>query len=98
MWNGVRIRPAPRPGAPVCRSAQAAAALDLRSAFQIHGRGYYWLTIMAVRAARTAAGDFLAGRHVLGLATSTLVTGISFAALLTAWKEPAEPQRARTGS
>jgi uncharacterized membrane-anchored protein len=59
---------------------------------------YYWLTIVAVRAAGTVAGDFLAGRQVLGLATSTLVTGISFVALLTVWKEPAEPEWARTGS
>jgi uncharacterized membrane-anchored protein len=58
---------------------------------------YYWLTIVAVRAAGTVAGDFLAGRQVLGLATSTLVTGISFVALLTVWKEPSEPKWARIG-
>jgi transposase len=34
----VRIRPAPRAGAPVCRSVQAATALDCRFAFQFHGR------------------------------------------------------------
>jgi hypothetical protein len=28
---------------------------------------------------------------MLGLATSTLVTGILFVALLTVWKEPAPP-------
>ncbi len=59
---------------------------------------YYWLTVVAVRAAGTVAGDFLAGRQVLGLATSTLVTGILFVALLTAWKEPGEPKWVRTGS
>lgn len=33
----VRIRPAPLAGAPVCRGAQAAAALGCRVVFQIHG-------------------------------------------------------------
>ena len=59
---------------------------------------YYWLTIVAVRAAGTVVGDLLAGRHVLGLATSTLVTGILFVALLTVWKEPAAPKLVRVGS
>lgn len=59
---------------------------------------YYWLTVVAVRAAGTVAGDFLAGRQLLGLATSTLVTGVIFVALLTAWKEPAQPKLVATGS
>jgi uncharacterized membrane-anchored protein len=59
---------------------------------------YYWLTIVAVRAAGTVVGDLLAGRHMLGLPTSTLVTGILFVALLTVWKEPAEPSLAPSGS
>jgi uncharacterized membrane-anchored protein len=59
---------------------------------------YYWLTIVAVRAAGTVVGDLLAGRHMLGLPTSTLFTGILFVGLLTAWKEPAEPKLARRGS
>lgn len=59
---------------------------------------YYWLTIVAVRAAGTVAGDFLAGRQVLGLATSTLVTGILFVALLTLWKEPEAPKFVHAGS
>ncbi len=58
---------------------------------------YYWLTVVAVRAAGTVAGDFLAGRQVLGLATSTLATGILFVGLLAVWKEPAEPKLVRTG-
>ena len=58
----------------------------------------YWLTIVAVRAAGTVVGDLLAGRHMLGLPTSTLVTGILFVALLTVWKEPAAPKLAHAGS
>jgi uncharacterized membrane-anchored protein len=50
---------------------------------------YYWLTIVAVRAAGTVVGDFFAGRNMLGLALSTLVTGALFVALLALWKQPA---------
>jgi uncharacterized membrane-anchored protein len=50
---------------------------------------YYWLTIVAVRAAGTNVGDFVAGRNMLGLSLGTLVTGILFVALLAMWKEPA---------
>jgi uncharacterized membrane-anchored protein len=49
---------------------------------------YYWLTIVAVRAAGTAVGDFVAGRAMLGLPLGTLVTGTVFTALLVLWKEP----------
>ena len=59
---------------------------------------YYWLTIVAVRAAGTVVGDLLAGRHLLGLPTSTLVIGILFVALLTVWKDPAAPKLAYAGS
>jgi uncharacterized membrane-anchored protein len=50
---------------------------------------YYWLTIVAVRAAGTAIGDLVAGRNMLGLPLSTLVTGGLFIALLAIWHEPA---------
>jgi uncharacterized membrane-anchored protein len=40
-----------------------------------------------VRAAGTDVGDFLAGRHMLGLALSTLVTGLVFVAFLALWKD-----------
>jgi uncharacterized membrane-anchored protein len=50
---------------------------------------YYWLTIVTVRAAGTAVGDFVAGRTMLGLPLGTLVTGTLFVALLVMWKEPA---------
>jgi uncharacterized membrane-anchored protein len=53
---------------------------------------YYWLTIVAVRAAGTVVGDFFAGRNMLGLALSTLVTGALFIALLMLWKQPATPK------
>jgi uncharacterized membrane-anchored protein len=51
----------------------------------------YWTTVVAIRAAGTAVGDTLAGRHMLGLPLSTAVTGVVFVALLVVWRE-----RART--
>lgn len=48
---------------------------------------YYWLTIVMVRSAGTVVGDLLAGRNLLGLAISTLVTGLVFAALLLFWHD-----------
>jgi uncharacterized membrane-anchored protein len=59
---------------------------------------YYWLTIAAVRAAGTVVGDLLAGRHMFGLSSSTLVTGILFVALLAVWKEPPAPKLAHADS
>jgi uncharacterized membrane-anchored protein len=53
---------------------------------------YYWLTIVAVRAAGTVVGDFFAGRNMLGLALSTLVTGALFIVLLALWRQPATPK------
>jgi uncharacterized membrane-anchored protein len=50
---------------------------------------YYWITIVAVRAAGTTVGDYLASRNMLGLPLSTLVTGVLFVALLAIWNEPA---------
>src|ERR1700731_241189 len=47
---------------------------------------YYWLTIVMVRAAGTAVGDYEAGRHMLGLPLGTLVTGTLFVALLAMWR------------
>lgn len=48
---------------------------------------FYWATVVMVRAAGTCVGDFLAGRSMLGLALSTVVTGVAFVALLVAWRE-----------
>lgn len=43
---------------------------------------FYWLTVVAIRAAGTAIGDLISGRNMLGLPLSTGVTGILFLALL----------------
>jgi uncharacterized membrane-anchored protein len=48
---------------------------------------FYWLTVVMVRAAGTAVGDFVSGRNMLGLPLSTLATGTLFVALLVIWKE-----------
>ena len=70
--------------------AKAAVALGLPLAclFAAGGRGriwltgFYWVTVVMVRAAGTAVGDFLAQREVLGLALSTAATGLVFVVLL----------------
>jgi uncharacterized membrane-anchored protein len=49
---------------------------------------FYWVTVVTVRAAGTVVGDFMAGKNMLGLPASTLVTGILFVCLLAIWKEP----------
>jgi uncharacterized membrane-anchored protein len=54
----------------------------------------YWTTVVAIRAAGTAVGDYLASRNMLGLPLSTAVTGIFFVALLVMWKEPPESKSA----
>jgi uncharacterized membrane-anchored protein len=55
---------------------------------------FYWLTVVAIRAAGTAVGDLVSGRHMLGLPLSTAVTGILFVALLVIWKETSGPKAA----
>jgi uncharacterized membrane-anchored protein len=47
----------------------------------------YWTTVVAIRAAGTTVGDYLASRGVLGLPLSTAVTGIAFVLLLVLWRE-----------
>jgi uncharacterized membrane-anchored protein len=59
---------------------------------------FYWLTVVTVRAAGTAVGDFVSGRSLLGLPLSTLVTGALFIGLLIAWKEPAPPKLVGVGT
>jgi uncharacterized membrane-anchored protein len=50
--------------------------------------GGYWFTIVLVRSAGTAVGDYLAGRALgLGLPTSTLITGMLMAVTLLFWKQ-----------
>jgi uncharacterized membrane-anchored protein len=55
---------------------------------------FYWLTVVAIRAAGTAVGDFVSGRNMLGLPVSTAVTGILFVVLLLVWKESGRSERA----
>src|ERR1700687_5833631 len=55
---------------------------------------FYWLTVVAIRAAGTAVGDFVSGRHMLGLPLSTAVTGFLFVALLIVWKQSATSEAA----
>ncbi|MBR0947966.1 hypothetical protein ABIF65_000232 [Bradyrhizobium japonicum] len=38
---------------------------------------FYWLTVVLVRTAGTAVGDFISGRNMLGLPVSIAVTGIT---------------------
>jgi hypothetical protein len=46
---------------------------------------FYWLTVVLIRAAGTAVGDFISGRNMLGLPVSTAVSGALFIALLVIW-------------
>jgi len=68
--------------------------------FAIGSRGplrllpFYWATVVAIRAAGTAVGDFIAGRNMLGLPLSTAVTGILFVLLLVLWKQSARSETA----
>jgi uncharacterized membrane-anchored protein len=57
----------------------------------------YWSTIVVVRAAGTAVGDFLASSRGagLGLQLSTAVTGLVFIAALLIWRERARTPQAR---
>jgi uncharacterized membrane-anchored protein len=78
--------------------ASAALAVPLALLFATGGRGrlgwpaFYWATVVMVRAAGTAVGDFFAQPEVLGLAISTAATGLAFAALLVV--QAARPARA----
>jgi uncharacterized membrane-anchored protein len=47
----------------------------------------FWTTVVAIRAAGTAVGDYFAGRGMLGLPLSTAVTGIVFVGLLALWRD-----------
>jgi uncharacterized membrane-anchored protein len=54
---------------------------------------FYWLTVVAIRAAGTAVGDLVSGRNMLGLPLSTALTGILFIALLLIWKESTKAEQ-----
>ena len=49
---------------------------------------YYWLIVAVARTAGTAIGDLLAENHTvnIGLTWSTLITGVSFLAVLSLWR------------
>ena len=49
---------------------------------------FYWLTVVAIRAAGTAIGDLVSGRNMLGLPLSTAITGILFVVLLLILRGP----------
>ncbi len=77
--------------------ASVALGLPLAALFLIGRRGliwslpFYWVTVVMVRAAGTSAGDLLAGRRMLGLPLSTLVTGLIFVGLLVLWRNRRPP-------
>jgi uncharacterized membrane-anchored protein len=52
------------------------------------GLWYYWISVVAVRAAGTSFGDFLV-HDAFGLALSTFITGTVFIAFLLIWREAA---------
>ena len=55
--------------------------------------GYYWFSIVLVRTAGTALGDYFASRPVgLGLSLSTLITGFIFVLTLFLWRSKREPR------
>jgi uncharacterized membrane-anchored protein len=58
---------------------------------------FYWLTVVAIRAAGTAVGDLISGRNMLGLPMSTAVAGILFVLLLLLWKQDPTHKRALAG-
>jgi uncharacterized membrane-anchored protein len=76
-----------------------ALSVVLGSFFLVGARGliwslaFYWATVVMVRAAGTCVGDFLAQRSMLGLALSTAVTGVVFAAVLLVLRQ-AKPETA----
>lgn len=67
-------------------SAVLAVLFTLGTNGRVRRPALFWATIVLVRAAGTCAGDLLAQRGVLGLATSTVATGVAFAVLLLAWR------------
>jgi uncharacterized membrane-anchored protein len=58
----------------------------------------YWTIVVAIRAAGTTAGDYLASRGMLGLPLSTAVTGVVFVLLLVLWRERTQSAEPATAS
>ena len=73
--------------------ASAALGVPLALLFIVGSRGpiwsvpFFWVTVVMVRADGTVVGDWFAGRHMLGLPLSTILSGLVFVALLVAWKD-----------
>jgi uncharacterized membrane-anchored protein len=84
---------------PVTRCWELLGSPIVAALFLIGRRGplrllpFYWLTVVAIRAAGTAIGDFVSGRNMLGLPASTAAPGVLFLALLIVWKESATSER-----
>lgn len=78
-------------------TASLALAAPLALLFIVGSRGpiwsvpFFWVTVVMVRADGTVVGDWFAGRHMLGLPLSTVLSGLAFVALLMAWKNRSKP-------
>jgi uncharacterized membrane-anchored protein len=60
----------------------------------------YWCAVALARTAGTCAGDWFAENRILhiGLPVSTLMTGLTFVAILVAWRSPHLKNRVATGA
>ena len=73
--------------------ASVALGVPLAVLFFVGSRGpiwwipFFWLTVVMVRADGTVVGDWLAGRAMLGLALSTVLTGFAFIAFIVLWRD-----------
>lgn len=73
--------------------ASAALGVPLALLFIVGSRGpiwsvpFFWVTVVMVRADGTVVGDWFAGRPMLGLPLSTILSGLVFVALLVAWRD-----------
>ena len=65
-----------------------AGLLGLGRRSEFRTKAAYWITVVAVRTAGTNVGDWLASRHGLGLglALSTMLTGLAFGAVVLLWR------------
>ena len=73
--------------------ASATLGVPLVLLFIVGSRGpiwsvpFFWVTVVMVRADGTVVGDWFAGRYMLGLPLSTILSGLVFVALLVAWRD-----------
>ena len=73
------------PIASVVLSGLVAVALGVGRGGLLAVAVYYWFTVVAIRAAGTAVGDFSA--KLIGLAPSTILSGLLLVALLSLWRD-----------